>query len=395
MVRHQSPTNTDLSRVTCNTCLSDTEPISKCPKLPCTHRMCHDCLKRLFNLSVTDAQHMPPKCCNQEVSTDYVEGLFDGKFKRKWNRRYNEYKFKDRIHCPAKSCGGWIKPSQMNIDTSRGATHGRKYGLCNRCKTKVCCLCNNKWHNSRDCPKDTGTREFIELAKQKGWQTCYNCRAIVELKEGCNHMTCTCKAEFCMCCGLKWKTCECQMFSDEAIAADRLAQFGDMPPPNPAAAERAYRQRLREQEMRDEALARRMMQELDFGDGFDDFGNARPHFMDEDMRRAADAISAAFNPIEEARGQRRRPPEPIVIPFPPDDPIYQPDFAFHQWNNHRPPGRQNERLVPRRARTDYATEANVHRPFIIQREGLLAGMARGQAGEGRVEQWRRHVDPLV
>jgi hypothetical protein len=29
----------------------------------------------------------------------------------------------------------------------------------------------------------------VEMAKEKGWQRCYSCKAVVELKEGCNHMT--------------------------------------------------------------------------------------------------------------------------------------------------------------------------------------------------------------
>ena len=134
------------------------------------------------------------------------------------------------------------------------------------------------------------------------------------------------------------------------------------------------------------------MQELDLDDSFDAFGTAYPHFMNGDMRRAADALFATFNTSGEHRQPRRRPPEPVVIPFPLDEPFFPEDPAMHQWNNNRPPGRQNERLMPRRTRTDYATEASIHRPFIIQREGLLAGMAGGQVGNGRVDEWRRHVD---
>ena len=49
--------------VSCLTCGSDDIPTSNSAKLPCTHRMCHSCLKRIFKMSVKDPAHMPPRCC--------------------------------------------------------------------------------------------------------------------------------------------------------------------------------------------------------------------------------------------------------------------------------------------------------------------------------------------
>lgn len=170
--------------VECLTCLSDDIPKSKCAKLKCGHRMCHSCLKRVFRLSVNDPAHMPPKCCTAEhIPSKHVEKLFDIPFKKLWNKKYQEYTTKNRIYCPAKRCGEWIKPENIHKE------NGKKYGVCGRCKTKVCGLCNAKWHGSKDCPKDEETNRLLETAKQAGWQRCYSCRTMVELKEGCNHMT--------------------------------------------------------------------------------------------------------------------------------------------------------------------------------------------------------------
>ena len=199
------------------TCLSDA-PISKTAKLSCGHWMCHSCLRRIFTMSVTDPQHMPPKCCTSDhIPLKHVDKLFDLKFKKTWNQKYQEYTTKNRIYCPAKGCGEWIKPSHIFIDQSGGANGGRKYGKCARCRTKVCCTCNGRWHRSRECPKDEATQRFVEVAKKEGWQRCFNCSAMVELKEGCNHMTCRCRAEFCMICGLKWKTCDCTLLPSPPV----------------------------------------------------------------------------------------------------------------------------------------------------------------------------------
>lgn len=166
--------------------MTDDLPASKTAKLSCGHRMCHACLKRQFKLSVEDPQHMPPTCCTSEhIPLRYVERLFDDKFKILWNKKYQEYTTANRLYCPTKGCGEWIKPSKIRMDR----VTGRRYARCGRCTTKVCVLCNGRFHTRRECPRDEETNRLVQLAKDKGWQRCYNCKAMVELKEGCNHMT--------------------------------------------------------------------------------------------------------------------------------------------------------------------------------------------------------------
>lgn len=148
--------------------------------------MCNDCLLQAFNLSVTDPQHMPPKCCTADViPLKHMDRLVDAKFKKLWNRKFQEFTTKNRVYCPAKGCSDWIKPSHIHTDLRSG----RKYGRCSRCQTKVCCLCSTKWHKSRDCPKDDEHQKFVDLAKEAGWRRCFRCKAMVELQAGCNHMT--------------------------------------------------------------------------------------------------------------------------------------------------------------------------------------------------------------
>jgi hypothetical protein len=207
--------------VDCLTCGSDDVPAMKTAKLGCGHRMCHDCLKRIFEMSVKDPAHMPPRCCtNEHIPLKHVDKLFDTRFKVRWNRRYQEYNTKNRIYCPAAKCGTWIRPNQIHT------VQGRKYAKCPRCETKVCTLCHTKMHKSSECPKDPEILKLVEEGKKSGWQSCYNCRAMIELKEGCNHMTCRCTAQFCMLCGQKWKTCDCPWFNYTRTSdADRLTEM--------------------------------------------------------------------------------------------------------------------------------------------------------------------------
>jgi hypothetical protein len=269
-------------KISCLTCGSDDVLISRSAKLACSHRMCHECLRRIFTMSVTDPAHMPPRCCTSEhIPLKHVDKLFDQNFKKTWNRKFQEYTTRNRIYCPARGCGEWIKPNHITVE------HGRKVGKCKRCNTRVCCMCNNKMHTSRECPKDPATREFVEIAKEKGWQRCYSCSAMVELKEGCNHMTCRCTAEFCMVCGCKWKSCDCPWFNYENVDA----HLG-----NPIRYQEEL-DRRREQERGDEVLARRMqvvgLAEED--NGFIGVGNAASRHMDNDfLQQARNILTGNF-----------------------------------------------------------------------------------------------------
>jgi hypothetical protein len=172
--------------VECVICMDEEIPSDKAADLKCGHKMCHKCLKRSFRLSLTDPQHMPPTCCNADhIPLKHVSNLFDNGFKKTWNKKYAEFSTRNRIYCPSSKCGEWIQPENIHKDSATG----RKYGKCAACKTKVCAACNGKWHSSSHCPKDDETKKFLEQAKKEGWQRCHKCKAMVELKEGCNHMT--------------------------------------------------------------------------------------------------------------------------------------------------------------------------------------------------------------
>ncbi|KAK3390954.1 hypothetical protein B0H63DRAFT_127913 [Podospora didyma] len=215
---HPAPSEPPTRLVKCLVCMDEEKPVHKTEKLKCGHRMCHSCLRRNFDLSLADPQqHMPPRCCNQPIPIEHVDRLFDRDFKRVWNKKYTEYTTRNRIYCPSHQCGAWIRPEEIHRTED-----GRKYAKCSLCKTKTCCSCKGRWHSSRQCPRDDDTKQFLEHAKREGMQRCYRCKHVVELKEGCNHMTCRCGAQFCMICGLKWKTCECSFFNSDVQENDPL-----------------------------------------------------------------------------------------------------------------------------------------------------------------------------
>src|ERR1700712_1316489 len=107
------------SSVECLTCLSDDVPRSKSAKLKCGHRMCHSCLRRIFTLSLTDPQHMPPKCCTADhIPLQFVQNLLSNDTKFLWNKKYSEFTTANRIYCYVPTCGEWIRPEDIDHATN-------------------------------------------------------------------------------------------------------------------------------------------------------------------------------------------------------------------------------------------------------------------------------------
>jgi hypothetical protein len=104
-----------------------------------------------------------------------------------------------RIFCPNASCGEFIPPLS-NPDPR----HPFEVA-CTYCNTRVCCMCKQAAHQTgQDCPEDHESERVLEMGEKVGWRRCYKCRMLVELAQGCSHMTCRCKAQFCYICGAVW-----------------------------------------------------------------------------------------------------------------------------------------------------------------------------------------------
>jgi hypothetical protein len=122
---------------------------------------------------------MPPKCCTSDhIPLKHVDKLLSHRNKKLWNKKYLEYTTANRIYCPTTDCGEWIQPKDINFGI----------GKCQKCKNKVCATCNGPEHGEGDCPEDPDLLKFFEAAEKHKYQKCYNCKAMVELERGCNHM---------------------------------------------------------------------------------------------------------------------------------------------------------------------------------------------------------------
>ncbi|KAF2787237.1 hypothetical protein K505DRAFT_258151 [Melanomma pulvis-pyrius CBS 109.77] len=225
----------------------------------CSHRYCLDCIKDLFMRSTKDEGLYPPKCCRQHISVATVSKHMDPDQLAAFELATVEYATRNRTYCNNYACSMFIVPGNIEPGTERAT--------CSKCGTHTCATCKNGYHYNTDCPDDPSLLQTRELARGMGWQTCYACDRVVQLRSGCNHMTCLCKAEFCYVCGARWKECNCQAADPNRIE-ERAEEIVERDAPlnlPPAERRRQVRQVFAELQENHECEHSRRFQRITFG----------------------------------------------------------------------------------------------------------------------------------
>ncbi|CAK9134217.1 unnamed protein product [Ilex paraguariensis] len=108
-----------------------------------------------------------------------------------------------KFYCPFKDC------SALLVNDTDGVIRESECPICRRL---FCAQCSVPWHSGIGCEEfqrlneDERGREDLmvrELARDRNWMRCPCCKFYMEKNEGCLHMTCRCKFQFCYACGGK------------------------------------------------------------------------------------------------------------------------------------------------------------------------------------------------
>ncbi|PMB73250.1 putative E3 ubiquitin-protein ligase ARI5 [Beauveria bassiana] len=188
--------------VECVSCLDDFAK-KDLVKVVC-HSYCTDCFVRLITAACANEQQWPPKCCLNQIPFRTVLANIPSDLKTTFDERRSEWEvpIAERVYCHVSECSVMIPPKNINL--------AKRVARCSQ-NHSTCTICRRPAHGKNECPEDQEMNMTNRLAEEEGWKRCSKCRALVEHREACQHMTCRCGYQFCYVCCRRWCTCSCTM----------------------------------------------------------------------------------------------------------------------------------------------------------------------------------------
>lgn len=182
--------------------------------LACEHMICFACLGEFFAAIMTDFSLAPAKCCQQELPEVAPVLALPREELHKYIKVLIEKQATAKMFCPNPRCSVFI-----DLDGFSGSIQ------CPACPWVLCVGCHGEAHPDVSCEEHELKKSedsLKHLANHKGWKRCPGCRTFVQLKHGCNHMTCVCRYEFCYECGEKWRVCkgQCPLWNERNLIAE-------------------------------------------------------------------------------------------------------------------------------------------------------------------------------
>ncbi|KAL8497330.1 hypothetical protein ACS0TY_020861 [Phlomoides rotata] len=164
--------------------------------------------KRRPSITSTDEEAKitcPVIDCAAVLETDTLRAVLPADVVSMWDDILCESLISPRMkfYCPYKDCSGLLVRENEVIRESE----------CPFCHRLFCAECSLPWHSGVGCEERERLEEERErecdlklhdLAKKSKWKRCPNCKFYVDKKDGCLHVTCRCRFEFCYSCGKAW-----------------------------------------------------------------------------------------------------------------------------------------------------------------------------------------------
>ncbi|KAI9597145.1 hypothetical protein BDF19DRAFT_312659 [Syncephalis fuscata] len=167
--------------------------------LACLHSYCDPCLSTYVSTKLQGnvnpfPLHCPEPECLFEVADKHIKSILSNKDYDLWIRKKAESDMCGKMYCPNKRCSELLTVANLSkADNCLAA--------CTSCYHAICVRCKRLWHNGYSCKEysQLSTKErladdydVLVMAQSNKWRRCTKCKTLVELKYGCNHITCHC-----------------------------------------------------------------------------------------------------------------------------------------------------------------------------------------------------------
>ncbi|XP_015885216.3 E3 ubiquitin-protein ligase RSL1 [Ziziphus jujuba] len=210
--------------------------------LKCSHKFCSHCMRTYVDGKLLSSQ-VPTRCpqlgCKYWISNTECKSFLTSTSYESLEKALAEANIFhcDRIYCPFPNCSVLLDPREcLSARASSSSQSDNSCIECPVCQRFICVDCVVPWHSSMSCEeyqslpleeRDASDITLHRLAQNKKWRRCQQCRRMIELTQGCYHMTCWCGHEFCYSCGAEYRegqqTCQCA-FWDEDNSEDLVTQ---------------------------------------------------------------------------------------------------------------------------------------------------------------------------
>ncbi|KAL0533897.1 hypothetical protein IC582_028172 [Cucumis melo] len=229
--------NGNCLKETCTICFEDVSVDQMFSVDGCLHRYCFSCMKQHVEVKLLNGNGMQANCpyqgCTSEVNIESCGKFLEPKVFEIMSQRIKEASvpIQEKVYCPYSRCSALMSKTELLRYTEASYINAERTGArkCMKCNQFFCINCKVAWHYNLTCydyrnlnPNLHPDEQMLKsLATRKLWRQCIVCNNMVELAEGCYHITCRCGYEFCYTCGAPWKnkkpTCKCPIWDERNI----------------------------------------------------------------------------------------------------------------------------------------------------------------------------------
>lgn len=193
----ESSSSSDDGEKTCAICIEETDAEHMFFTDKCLHRHCFSCVN--MHVEVKLLSGTVPTClesgCKSELTLESCSRVLTPKLVEMWKRKMKEdlVPHAEKIYCPYPRCSVLMSKTELSSEAEQSNVRA-----CIKCYGLFCIDCKVSSHSDFSCAEYKRLHpeplfddmELKCLANDQMWRQCTECKHMIELSDGCNHITC-------------------------------------------------------------------------------------------------------------------------------------------------------------------------------------------------------------